>query len=78
MEGSPYISYRSLEDLMEASRPLQLSYVFACSVETRVQGLIWLALAVIAEVPTVVFLWLNLNGKRDNCPVVLSCTDQMV
>ena len=27
------------------------------------QGLVWLLLAAMAEVPTVVFLWLNLNRK---------------
>ena len=39
------------------------------------KGLIWLALATIAEVPTVVFLWLNLN--RERCvyliPSMLTC-----
>ena len=39
-------------------------------VEQLLQGLIWVALATVAEVPTVVFVWLNLN--RAHAALLLS------
>ena len=38
------------------------------------QGLIWLALATIAEVPTVVFIWLNLNRECRVVYIILMLT----